>query len=128
MVGFGLAGDENAFPFARFVKAFQKVHQAGIQCTAHAGEFAGPENIWNAINLLPLKRIGHGTSCLQDPLLVNEIKKRKLTLEICLSSNVGVKLFPHLSAHPLKKLIDAGIKVTLTMTPIFLKLSDVNMN
>lgn len=113
VVGFGLGGDEINFPPSQFVNAFNIVHEAGLGCKAHAGELVGPESIWDAINSLPITRIGHGIRCIEDPNLVAEIIKRKLTLELCPTSNIILKVYPDFAAYPAKKLWNAGVKLTL---------------
>ncbi|MFT4552081.1 MAG: adenosine deaminase [Chlamydiales bacterium] len=113
VTGFGLAGDEAGFPPSLFKEAFDLAAIGGLSCTAHAGEWAGPEGVWEAIEHLPLKRIGHGVRSIEDPELVKELVERGLVLECCPASNVALELYPSFEAHPFPKLLQAGVKVTL---------------
>jgi len=113
VVGLGLGGDELNFPPAQFSKAFKMAQEAGFGCKAHAGEIAGPESIWEAINALPITRIGHGIRCIEDPYLVDEILTREITLEICPTSNIILKVYPSFEEYPFKELWKRGVKLTL---------------
>lgn len=113
VVGVNLAGDEINFPPKLFEASFKAVHDAGYGVVVHAGETRGPESVWETLEYLPVDRLGHGVRAIEDPKLIEEIKKRDLTLEVCPSSNICIGVFPSYSAHPLRKLYDAGVKVTL---------------
>ena len=113
IVGFGMGGDEAAWPPAQFKDAFGYVAAAGLPCTVHAGEWAGPDMIRQAIETLPVQRIGHGVHAIEDPELVAEIADRGITLEVCPGSNIATGIYPSRQAHPLRALRDAGVKVTL---------------
>lgn len=113
IVGVGLAGDETNFPPAQFLPAFEIAQAAGLGCTAHAGEMVGPEGIRAAITHLPITRIGHGVRVIEDPKLMELIIERGITLECCPTSNIALCVYPHYEEHPLLKLYQAGIKVTL---------------
>ena len=113
LVGFGLAGDELHFPPSLFTKTFDMLQEAKFPITVHAGEWDGPENIRNAINLLHPTRLGHGVRSIEDPSLVSEIIERKITLETCPTSNIATKIYENYQAHPVKKLYDAGVKITV---------------
>jgi adenosine deaminase len=113
VVGFGMAGDEAGFPPAAFARAFAIAHDAGLGCTAHAGEWGGPESIRGALELPGVTRIGHGVRAVEDPALVAELAERGTVLEVCPTSNVVLGVFPSLEAHPLRALYDAGVRVTL---------------
>lgn len=113
VTGFGLAGDEAGFPPSLFTEAFELVAKNGLSCTAHAGEWAGPEGIWEAIEHLPLTRIGHGVRSIEDPELIKELIKREIVLECCPGSNVALDLYPSFEEHPFLKLKQAGVQVTL---------------
>lgn len=113
VVGINLAGDEIKFPPKLFKNAFDAAFKAGYGCVAHAGEIIGPESIWEVLEYLPVSRIGHGVRSIEDPDLIKELIKREITLEVCPSSNVALGVFPSYENHPLRKLYEAGIKVTL---------------
>lgn len=113
LVGFGLAGDELHFPPSLFKKTFDMLKKANFPITVHAGEWDGPENIRNAINLLHPTRLGHGVRSIEDPDLVKEIIDRNIILETCPTSNIATKIYENYEAHPVKKLFDAGVKITV---------------
>ena len=113
LVGFGLAGDELHFPPTLFTKTFDMLKKANFPITVHAGEWDGPENIRNAINLLHPTRLGHGVRSIEDPDLVKEIIQRNIVLETCPTSNIATKIYKNYETHPVKKLFDAGVKITV---------------
>lgn len=113
VTGFGMAGDEAVGRAADFAPAFAIAAGAGLACTAHAGEVCGADSVRDAIRALPLARIGHGVRAVEDPDLVREIVDRGLVLEVCPVSNVATGVFPSLAAHPLRRLVAAGVAVTL---------------
>jgi adenosine deaminase len=114
VVGFGMGGDEAGFPPKQFARAYQIAHEeAGLQCTVHAGEWTGPEQIRDAINYLPVSRLGHGVRIIEDTSLIQEIIDRGITLECCPTSNIALKVFPDYAHHPLRTFYDLGVKLTL---------------
>ncbi len=114
VVGFGMGGDELCFPPAAFARAFWIAHdEAGLACTVHAGEMAGPAFIAEAIKTLPISRIGHGVRAIEDQRLLDLIIEQELTLECCPTSNIVLGIYPSYREHPLLALIEAGVKVTL---------------
>ena len=113
VTGFGLAGDERQFTPADFAPSFLIARDAGLACTAHAGELCGPESVRQALEFLPVRRIGHGVRAAEDPDLVRRIADDGIVLEVCPGSNIALGLYKDLSAHPLKQLHDAGVRVTL---------------
>ena len=112
VVGFSMAGDEENYPAGDYAEAFEIAAAAGLGCTVHAGEWAGPHSVWAALEL-PVTRIGHGVRAIEDPALVEELAERELVLECCPTSNVVLNAFPSYEAHPLPRLRQAGVKVTL---------------
>lgn len=113
VVGIGLGGDEIRFPGSLFASVFHRASEAGLGCTAHTGEFCGPESIRETIQTLPITRLGHGVRCIEDPSLVQLIKDQHITLECCPTSNVALGVFPDYDHHPLSALIGKGVAVTL---------------
>lgn len=113
VVGFGMGGDEARFAPADFAPAYRLARDKGYGCTVHAGEVRGPESVWAAINDLPVTRIGHGVRSADDPRLMEELARRGIVLEVCPGSNVALGLYPDRAAHPLHRLIAAGVRVTL---------------
>ncbi|HJP21489.1 MAG TPA: adenosine deaminase [Alphaproteobacteria bacterium] len=113
VVGFGMGGDEAAYPAGDFTEVFDYVAAAGMPCTVHAGEWAGPESVSQAMATLPVGRLGHGVRAIEDPGLVSEIAARGLVLEVCPGSNLATGVFPSAEAHPFNELRRAGVAVTL---------------
>lgn len=112
--GFGMGGDEAAFPPSQFARAFNYVADSGLPCTVHAGEWAGPERVREAIETLPVQRLGHGVRAAEDPDLVQEIMARGITLEVCPGSNFATGMYRDYGDHPLARLMAAGAKTTLS--------------
>jgi adenosine deaminase len=112
IVGFSLAGDEAGFPPRLFAEAFEIAAAAGLGCTAHAGEWAGPDSVRAALEL-PVSRLSHGVRAIEDPALVAELAARGTVLEVCPTSNVALGVFSSYEEHPLRALVDAGVRVTL---------------
>jgi adenosine deaminase len=113
VVGFNMAGDEAGFPAGDYVNAFATVAEAGLGCSVHAGEHAGPESIRAALALPGVVRISHGVRAIEDPALVTELAERQIVLEVCPTSNVVLGVFASYEDHPLGALRAAGVPVTL---------------
>ena len=113
IVGWNMAGDEAGYPPAPYARAFAMVAEAGLGCTVHAGEHAGPESVRGAMELPGVTRISHGVRAIEDPALVAEIAERGIVLEVCPGSNVALGVFPSFEAHPLPRLHAAGVTITL---------------
>ncbi len=86
---------------------------AGLRSTPHAGESVGPKSIWGAIHSLKAERIGHGIRAIDDPVLVDELRERQITLEVCPTSNVCTGVVGSLAEHPIRQLFEAGVPVTV---------------
>ncbi|MGZ4167054.1 MAG: adenosine deaminase [Solirubrobacteraceae bacterium] len=112
VVGFSMAGDEANFPIADFAEAYEIAAAAGLGCTVHAGEWAGPDSVRAALGL-PVTRIDHGVRAIEDPALVAELAQRQMVLNTCPTSNIVLGVFPGFDAHPLPQLRDAGVPLTL---------------
>lgn len=113
VVGVDLAGDELRYPARPHYPAFRLAKKYGLSITAHAGEARGAENIMEAVLKLGAKRIGHGIRCIEDETILDLLRSRNIPLEICPTSNVQTCSAKSFSAHPLKRLADAGIGVTV---------------
>ncbi len=113
VVGFGMGGNEADFPPAQFAPAYAIAHEAGLQCNVHAGEHVGPEGVWEAIDHLPVKRIGHGVRSIEDADLIQALIERDISLEVSPGSNIALGVYPDYASHPFLQLRDAGVKVTL---------------
>ncbi|RED50860.1 adenosine deaminase [Aestuariispira insulae] len=113
VVGFGMAGDEKLHSCLDFKPAFDIVAATGLPCTAHAGEVVGPESITDALDNLPITRIGHGVRIVEDPAVLKRAIDAKIAFEVCPTSNIALKVFPTMAEHSLPKLLEAGCIVTL---------------
>ncbi|TEW53703.1 adenosine deaminase [Psychromonas sp. RZ22] len=113
LVAVDLAGDELGQPGSLFVKHFKKVRDAGLQVTVHAGEAAGAESIWQAINELGAVRIGHGVNAIQDPHLMEYLVKHEIGIESCITSNIQTSSITDIKEHPLKMFLEQGVKATI---------------
>jgi aminodeoxyfutalosine deaminase len=113
LVSFGLAGPEAGAGRAQFAPFFDAAREAGLHCVPHAGETTGPETIWSAVRDLRAERIGHGTSCVADPALVEHLALKGIPLEVCPTSNVRTRQVASIEAHPVRQMLDAGVVVTL---------------
>ena len=113
VVGFGMGGDEAKYRPIDFAPAYRLARDNGFGCTVHAGEVMGPESVWAAINDLPVTRIGHGVRSADDPRLMEALVRRGIVLEVCPGSNVALGLYADRGAHPLHRLIEAGVRITL---------------
>lgn len=113
VTGYGLAGDEANFPPKQFKRAFDIANDAELGCTVHAGEMQQPELIIQALDHLPVTRLGHGVRAIEDPALMARLKEEKVHLEICPTSNIALDVYPNYKAHPLRKMYDYGIHLSL---------------
>jgi adenosine deaminase len=114
VTGFGLGGDEAKFPPKLFTKAYQIAADSGLECTVHAGEFDTARGMVEAMEYLPIKRIGHGVNVIHSPETMAMVKERGIALEVCPTSNIFLGLFKDMNSHPFPKLYDAGIKVSIS--------------
>jgi adenosine deaminase len=112
VVGFSMAGDEENYPAHLFAEPYAIASEAGLGCTMHAGEWAGPESVRAALEL-PITRISHGVRAIEDPAVVQELAQRGITLECCPTSNVVLGVYRSYEEHPLPRLADAGVRITL---------------
>jgi len=113
IVAVGLDSAERGNPPSKFQKVFADALGEGYLTVAHAGEEGPPEYIWEAIKLLHVSRIDHGVASLEDPNLVEYLAEKRLPLTMCPLSNLKLKVVKSLEVHPLKKLMDAGVVVTV---------------
>lgn len=112
IVGIGLGGDERRAGSAPFRDLYRSAKEAGLRLTNHAGETTGPEAIWEAL-AIGSERIGHALSAIEDDALVQELKSRRIPLELNPTSNVRTGVCPSFAAHPLCRYFDQGLLVTL---------------
>ena len=113
VIALGLGGTEAGFPPELFVDTFDRAEREHLHRVPHAGEISGPQSVWSAIKLLHAERIGHGVRSIEDPSLVEYLRSSSLPLEICPTSNICLKVYPDYAHHPLRKLWDAGLVLTI---------------
>lgn len=113
IVALDLAGDEAGFPAPLFEQHFKLARDAGWQVTVHAGEAAGSQSIWDAIQLLGASRIGHSVAAIQDPALMDYMLAHDIVIESCPTSNFQTTAVPDLAHHPLPEFVRKGLLVTL---------------
>ncbi|MFD7975947.1 adenosine deaminase [Streptomyces sp. NPDC059071] len=113
LVSFGLGGPEIGVPRPQFKPYFDRARAAGLHSVPHAGETTGPETVWDALNELGAERIGHGTSSVQDPALLEHLAEHRIALEVCPTSNIATRAVERLEDHPIRRMVDAGVLVTI---------------
>lgn len=124
ITGFNMAGEERLGAVADFARAFDIARDAGLGITIHAGELSGASSVRDALDVVRPTRIGHGVRAAEDPGLVARLADEGVVLEVCPGSNVALGVFPDFTAHPLRRLRAAGVKVTLNSDdPPFFKTS-----
>lgn len=112
VISVGIGGDEVAGPASWFTDVYRYARESGLHLTAHAGETAGPASVWSAL-AIGAERIGHGIHSIDDPVLVAHLRDHQIPLEVCITSNVMTGAVPSLAAHPVRRLFDAGVPITL---------------
>jgi adenosine deaminase/aminodeoxyfutalosine deaminase len=112
VIAFGIGGDERRAPPEQFRDIYALAADQGLHLTAHAGETAGPESIWGALNL-KAERIGHGLTAQLDPELIEHLAHSQTPVEICLTSNLKTGCCATPADHPLRNYFDHGLMVTL---------------
>jgi adenosine deaminase len=113
IVGMDLAGNEAEYSARPFTPIFAEARQSGLHLTIHAGEWAGAGNVREAIEDVGAERIGHGVRIIEDEKVVALARERGTTFEVCVTSNYQSGVVPALSAHPLPRMLQAGLDVTL---------------
>lgn len=113
IVGLDLAGDEDNFPGELFVEHIQKGRETGLAITVHAGEAAGPQSIWQAIQQLGAVRIGHAVRAIDDPPLMDYMLEQRIGIESNLTSNVQTMTVADYASHPLRHFLERGLLATI---------------
>ncbi|MGL4836975.1 MAG: adenosine deaminase [Shewanella sp.] len=113
LVAIDLAGDELGFPGDAFTEHFKRVRDTGLGITVHAGEAAGAQSIWQAIQSLGATRIGHGVHAIHDPQLMEYLAKQQIGIESCPTSNLHTSTVSSYAEHPFKTFLDAGVLISL---------------
>ncbi len=113
IVAVGLDSAERGNPPSKFAEVFAKARACGFHATAHAGEEGPTEYVWEAINILKVKRIDHGVRSLEDPKLVQHLVESAIPLTVCPLSNVKLRVFDKMTDHNIKDMLDAGLHATI---------------
>ncbi len=113
IAGVGLDSSEVGNPPSKFQKVFEIARQAGFKLVAHAGEEGPADYVWEALDLLKIDRLDHGNRSLEDSDLVERLVKEKMALTVCPLSNLKLKVVNDLQKHPLKTMLDKGLKATV---------------
>ncbi len=113
VIGIGIGGDEAHTGPGVFREVYAEAARHGLHRLVHAGEAAGPESIWGALRDLRAERIGHGLRAVEDPELVRFLVQSGTPVEVSITSNLRTGCCPRLADHPVRKLFDAGVKITL---------------
>ena len=111
--GVGLDSSERGHPPAKFARLFARCRELGLHVVAHAGEEGPPAYIVEALDVLEVERIDHGVRCEEDPALVERLARAQVALTVCPLSNVKLCVFPTLAQHNFKRLLDAGLRLTI---------------
>jgi len=110
----GLDSSERDHPPQNFRRVFEQSRNHGLLCVAHAGEEGPVDYIWQALDILQVKRIDHGVACIQDEKLLDRLATEKIPLTVCPLSNTKLKVFDHMAQHNVLKLLQRGIMVTIS--------------
>jgi adenosine deaminase len=113
VIGVGIGGREYKFPPEAFCEVFRRARKLGFKTSAHAGEAAGPQSIWGAIEALEVDRIGHGTRAIEDARLIDYLAQHKIPLELCVLSNVRTAVVTNVECHPARTYFDRGIPLSI---------------
>ncbi|KDE40626.1 Adenosine deaminase [Nitrincola lacisaponensis] len=111
--GVGLDSSELGHPPEKFARVFARCRELGLRVTAHAGEEGPPEYVWQALDLLKVQRIDHGNRALEDEVLIERLRNEQIPLTVCPLSNLKLCVVEDMSQHPILKLLDAGLRVTV---------------
>ncbi len=113
IIAVGLDSAELGNPPSKFQAVFDRARAAGFLTVAHAGEEGPPEYVWEALNLLKVSRVDHGVRSMEDPMLVKHLAQTQIPLTVCPLSNVRLRVVDRMQDHPLKRMMDAGLRCTV---------------
>ena len=113
IVGVGLDSAEAGNPPSKFQVVFERARAEGFIAVAHAGEEGPPEYVWQALDLLKVSRVDHGVRSMEDPKLVERLRRTQMPLTVCPLSNLRLKVVSDLAHHPLKRMLDAGLRASV---------------
>jgi len=114
VTGFNMAGEERMGKVADYAHAFDVARDAGLGLTIHAGEVCGAFSVADALDIIKPSRIGHGVRAIEDAALVERLAADGVVLEVCPGSNIALNVYPDFQAHPLRRLKEAGVRVTIS--------------
>jgi adenosine deaminase len=112
-IGVGLDSSEVGHPPEKFARVFARCHELGLHLVAHAGEEGPPAYVWSALDVLKVERIDHGVQSIHDPALMQRLADSRIPLTVCPLSNLKLCVFGDLKDHNLRRMLDAGICVTI---------------
>lgn len=112
-IGVGLDSTELGNPPSKFERVFAAARNEGLRLVAHAGEEGPPSYVWEALDVLGVERIDHGNRALEDPALVSRLRRDQVPLTVCPLSNLKLAVVEDLATHPLKRMLDLGLLVTV---------------
>ncbi len=113
VAGIGIGGSEGLFPPGPFRDVYERARELGFRTSAHAGEGAGPESVYGALDQLHVDRIGHGTRAVEDPALVERLVREEIPVELCPWSNVRTCVIPSIDKHPVGKYYREGMRISV---------------
>jgi adenosine deaminase len=113
IAGVGLDSSEVGHPPAKFARVFTAAKQRGLKIVAHAGEEGPPSYVWEALDLLQIDRLDHGNRSLEDPALVKRLVAEQMTLTVCPLSNLKLCVVKDIAAHPLRRMLELGLRATI---------------
>ncbi len=111
--GVGLDSSEAGHPPSKFTRAFKAAKERGLKRVAHAGEEGPPEYVYEALDVLNIDRLDHGNRSLEDEALVARLAESQMTLTVCPLSNLKLCVVDDMRAHPLKRMLDLGLRATV---------------
>lgn len=113
LLGVGLDSAEVGHPAAPFAPVYDRARAAGLHTVAHAGEEGPPSSVWQALDILHVERVDHGIRAIEDAQLVERLVEDRIPLTVCPLSNLRLHAVSSLEEHPLMRLADAGVVVTI---------------
>ncbi len=111
-IGVGLDSSEVGHPPEKFAKVFARCRELGLHLVAHAGEEGPPEYVWTALDLLKVERVDHGVQSSKDPALMRRLAQDRIPLTVCPLSNLKLCVVMDLKQHPMKRMLDIGLRAT----------------
>lgn len=126
IVSIDIGGNEAKFPPKPFAEVYERAQEMGLHLVAHAGEAAGPQSIWDAIQFLKVERIGHGVTAKDDPKLITFLKEKQIGIEMSPISNLRTGVVKSIQDHPIREFFDKGLLVTVNSDDPSLFHTDLN--